>query len=910
MKLKNSSNKLLTYICLLLLTAACGDNYCITNSPGEDVAPDASIVNANNAQVYANGASPGVVLCNQAPCINTARVVQGQTGLPTNNCTSTACDSWTDGPSISLPTNNTEGVSPILIKVAGTVNLCANDPNAPPSCPALTCPQTVVCCITGMTTDCTVPTICPEEQPNCNTDQMCQYGKPYPIVASSQQWQNVSNANPGDTIQLTAPPPNANCPNDTNCYTDGSVCSCVQSTDSNKYSWSYAQHQNIPGINTPIYPASGSFSVVGAVSAQNDLKSQFNLPGWSVSGAGLMMYIGSGPNLGTDWYHATYFLLGQPTPPTPPISPPSLFSTNDGNATVQGVIFLPVLGDKTTKDTPPLPSYANRITVQTLKIGGTQANLNVAMMYQDMENSYYDNIGGGQIYVIRRCVATNGVSQSPYYPYGNLIAQVTASNSTTQTLLLGDPLKNCESMDTNNPLYAYCDSKDISSGKAAYYYIANPTLPNNQTSGQIQYKVHVNDSNSSGSLAVTTYTQSAVGHFSAMISDAISTIQKTLSTTTQQIFSNMTHNINYIAYTRLLLTLYVLLYGLFFLLGVVQISQMDLVMRVIKIGVIVAITSPDSWNFFNNNLFDLFVNGGSDIISIFTSAAITQGSGVTQSNAFGFVDNIFAVIFFDYRTWLRILSLILTTPLGFVYVLLMLWGIVNYFVAVMEAVIVYIMSLLTVQILLVLSPIFIPFILFGVTRHLFNNWLQFLFAFALKPVLLLIGLSILSSMLFILVLELFSFPVCFGCAIPIFIWPIDEVLKAIESVVGNLGNFFFCIPWVKPWGFSQVADGSTLGQTLGWEISSILLFVLITTFMKKMPAFVDDMTERLSGTRNISLQVGAGGTTAQEIMNSLKDTTLSVVGMDKASKDRRKGNADQKGPTSPKSDIGVKARNG
>ena len=81
--------------------------------------------------------------------------------------------------------------------------------------------------------------------------------------------------------------------------------------------------------------------------------------------------------------------------------------------------------------------------------------------------------------------------------------------------------------------------------------------------------------------------------------------------------------------------MYIIIYGLAFLAGSLQITVTDIVVRVLKIGVIVALFSETSWTFFNDNLFKVFIDGSDYLLNSVIGTTSNVG------NIFGFVDPIF-----------------------------------------------------------------------------------------------------------------------------------------------------------------------------------------------------------------------------------------------------------------------------
>jgi type IV secretory pathway VirB6-like protein len=917
-------DKLLAYLLIMLLTAACtGDYYCITNDPAQDLNPNSTIV--SNTQSTINNINP------------------------------------VNGPVVTY--NSYVSNNDILIKVSGTLNLCSNDMNKQ---------QTNCNCPT------TLPNSCVPSADNCQCtlyDPNCNFGNRYQISAKTSSWTTVQkSAIEGQTIQMTVPqsnyggPVSSNCPLGKACSSNsdcgpppsteyyansigciGGFCDsprpCPNLTcnlpppfqpingqqpppipaaqcqtpcqqDCSGYAlgnrWSSDNFNNIQFYNSASYPMSyPSSPPLNACSVNNSGQMNIGLKCWNVGAMGLVFQVTdpNGPNningTSEDWQQSQTFVSGGVDTDGSLACPVPTTSSNIGSYLTQ-VCFSPSPNEKGES------SYAgstdpNRITTQTIVINDPSQSTVSLRVY---DTYYSDNLGGYSVYVLSTCNVSNGQPLN-LSGIGQLQLQVAGSAVT-----LPKPIASCDDLaNTSFSGSQYCSPSDLQNKKAVYYHITQ------NLTGQMKYQINssgggitLGQSDVTGALNITTYSQGQVGAFSLMIQDAITMIQHALygvpsadpptKGVIETIWNNMVGEQPYKEYLRALLTLYIIFYGILFLLGTVEISQMDLIVRVIKIGVIVALTSDQSWKFFSDNLFNLFLYGSGDLIGLFSISGGGSDLDHGNNNVFSFVDNVFQVLFFDYRTWFRILALLLTSPLGFIYVLLILWGTLNYFLAIIEAVITYIMSILTVSILLVLAPIFIPFILFSITRELFNRWIQFLFAFAIKPVILLIGLNILSTMLLIVILKLFSFPVCFGCAFPIFLNGFADIVSAINKVV-SIGDFFFCLPWFKPWGFSNIGDGSSFSSATGISISGILLFVMLTTFMKKLPKFVDDMTTRLSGTRSIALKVGGGPNVASAMMGTIGDKALGIVGMDSASRQRRKGVNTNMGPSDPKDRVGV-----
>lgn len=292
---------------------------------------------------------------------------------------------------------------------------------------------------------------------------------------------------------------------------------------------------------------------------------------------------------------------------------------------------------------------------------------------------------------------------------------------------------------------------------------------------------------------------------------------------------------DYLQLVRIALMLYVLVYGLMYVTGLVHDSAYDLTMRLIKIGIIATLMSPNSFDFFNDTVFKGFLS--------LTNTLISAATGAPIDNPFAFLEQSMAVLILDPNTYLKLISLIFMYLIGFVIFILLIYGIFKYVSAVFHAMKTYVMAYVGLAICFVLAPIFIPFSLFKRTNHLFENWYIAMFRFTMEPVLLIIGLVMLNAMLLNILQEIFNFSACFKCLIPI--------KFAIPGVPTIPSASLYCIPGFAPWGADNV--GSGVGLELILSIPLVFTFCIVTRIM--------DIYSR-SFAREISVAIfGDGGAT-------------------------------------------------
>ncbi|MGI4776380.1 MAG: type IV secretion system protein, partial [Janthinobacterium lividum] len=171
-----------------------------------------------------------------------------------------------------------------------------------------------------------------------------------------------------------------------------------------------------------------------------------------------------------------------------------------------------------------------------------------------------------------------------------------------------------------------------------------------------------------------------------------------------------------------------------FLIGSLNLTHTELIARVIKIGIISALLSSKySWDFFNDYLFAYFIGGVSQILQMINQAG--QASSGSSS--------IIALMIAP-QTIAKLFSLLFVDWLGFVYIILFLVALYFLFMMIFEATIIYLTALIAIGIIITMAPIFLCFMLFQITRSLFENWLRQLISYAIQPIILFTGIAFIS----------------------------------------------------------------------------------------------------------------------------------------------------------------------
>ncbi|MEH0831583.1 TrbL/VirB6 family protein, partial [Anaplasma bovis] len=335
----------------------------------------------------------------------------------------------------------------------------------------------------------------------------------------------------------------------------------------------------------------------------------------------------------------------------------------------------------------------------------------------------------------------------------------------------------------------------------------------------------------------------------------------------QQIYNNQVASKPFWSAVMALLTLYLIFTVLGYILGVTQLTKYDLMIRLSKVTMILVLISPNSWDFFYNHCFSIFVAGIPEVITAFNGY-------LGGDTSFAFLDSTLGVMFSS-DVWLRMLSLIMAGPVGWIIMIAVMWAMIVFFVAVLKAVLKYLLVTLTLAFLVTLAPIFITFLLFQFTRGVFDAWLRMIVNFSLQPIILFAALAFLNQVILSSLYTVTNFTACETCALGIDI-PSDDPESPNRKDI-------CIIPALLPVGFTNElsvedrmredaarADQGFMGLPFGVTVTMILILACLA--VKEFANIADVMAHSISGS--------VAGITASAM--GATQALLGVVGLDDA----------------------------
>jgi type IV secretory pathway VirB6-like protein len=285
-----------------------------------------------------------------------------------------------------------------------------------------------------------------------------------------------------------------------------------------------------------------------------------------------------------------------------------------------------------------------------------------------------------------------------------------------------------------------------------------------------------------------------------------------LCKSTNEVYTQIISNTSFLSYIRVILVLYIAYLGLAFVMGFLEMTHREFVIIILKFGLVLQLSATTtSWEFFNDYFFSFFVNGVGELTGIlFGTGSQTScaGSGSCTINVAGIqaFDSALAQLF-SYDTTRKIMTLLTWKVYGFFYVTIIYIAILIILYVIIKAIIIFLVSFLAISTLIVLAPIFLPFILFKLTHSFFERWLGQLVSYFIQPLVVLTFAFFMVSMLINQLQFIFGYRVCWKewFNIPV----IDVAFYAWQP---DYNNTTTCMLTPNAL-YSETQDGSLVAET-------------------------------------------------------------------------------------------------
>lgn len=368
----------------------------------------------------------------------------------------------------------------------------------------------------------------------------------------------------------------------------------------------------------------------------------------------------------------------------------------------------------------------------------------------------------------------------------------------------------------------------------------------------------------------TTFKQRFQGNTSGTQGDGMLTeiykfIKEVVDGATQKVFNNFINNSSYQLAVNATTILAVAIFGVLFTIGVVQLNAGQVLVRLIKIGVIFSVVGPGGWAFFSETVVRFFNDGTDDLVR----SVINIATGTSQSagsSPFAPLDELAEKIIHP-DSMKMLLGAITSGPYGAGMAGLSMIAFGAFIKMLVDALRIYAVAYVARSLMLSLAPIFIVFMLFERTKQLFIVWVNSLLSTMLQPVLMFIFLAFFVGMIDNAAKNLFgSMELCWA------------EFDATSGTTNRVANFRFkdkngkviTERMTSQGVISCLMGGGSDCSEFPVDILDLLTFLLLVFLASRFAEVVDRVANELSGT---FIALDAGGKIDKMISNQLRGTT-------------------------------------
>jgi type IV secretory pathway VirB6-like protein len=294
---------------------------------------------------------------------------------------------------------------------------------------------------------------------------------------------------------------------------------------------------------------------------------------------------------------------------------------------------------------------------------------------------------------------------------------------------------------------------------------------------------------------------SSSGNLAAGILDRL--LSEQILTFPDKFFQFIIKNSSYISFIKALLVAYLAFTAISFMIGTVQITQTEGIMRVFKISIVLALISDTSFEFFSSHFLQAFtLDSMNNLANLITPRIeVNWGAGVTSDNSC-FTDPQVKVkllclmskdfmMLGNWTLWQRIIGMVFTGL--FLPAIAIIISLFLYLFVILKVTFMYFVGVILMIITITLAPFFIPFILFKYTKGFFDGWVKQLIVLMIQPLLIFTSISLFRLLFLQIVQLLFGINACKICLLNLFGWCPEwlNVYVAVNAAaIGTGGSIF------------------------------------------------------------------------------------------------------------------------
>lgn len=229
------------------------------------------------------------------------------------------------------------------------------------------------------------------------------------------------------------------------------------------------------------------------------------------------------------------------------------------------------------------------------------------------------------------------------------------------------------------------------------------------------------------------------GESTGILSDIYNFIKGIVGSATQNLFEAFTQDSRYQNALAAVFTLSVVFFGVAFTMGLMQISYGQVLMRLVKMGIVMTLISPAGWDYFNTTVVHFFNDGTDDLVK----TVVSIGTGVaTPPDATPFYQfDKMAEYLINPEIIVLLLGVLTSGPYGLAMAGFTIISLIGFIKLLIDALRIYAVTYVARCMLLGMAPVFLAFLLFDRTKQLFQSWVNAILSMALQPILMFTFLS-------------------------------------------------------------------------------------------------------------------------------------------------------------------------
>lgn len=236
----------------------------------------------------------------------------------------------------------------------------------------------------------------------------------------------------------------------------------------------------------------------------------------------------------------------------------------------------------------------------------------------------------------------------------------------------------------------------------------------------------------------------------------------------KRIYTGIIEDSAFVHMVRIAMIIFISYTAIAFMLGISQINQKEAIIKIIKLSIVAAIVSETSWQLFYEQFLIIFVEGLDVLVDNFSYSEGSVTCSAGGPKILFRLNQYISEIWGSDVVWPKFWALFFSSVAGFITAIVMFIAIIVYTVCLMRAFILYLMSLISIGIMIILAPVMIPLILFGFTKRIFDGWIKQFFVLVLQTVAVFAGISIFLGVMELLFQATLYFTICKSCLLSFF----------------------------------------------------------------------------------------------------------------------------------------------